>query len=176
MAYNPDTMSFEEPNTDMVYVSGLPSSTTEEDIAAHFGSIGLLKEDKKKNKPKIWLYRDKGTNQLKVLVFPASLLSQCHQALNLQAFRLLLLNWPRRGSWFLSAPHADTSAMQGDGTVTYQDPFSAASAVQWFNGKEFKGDMHGSITCLDVMLKAMMVASCCPNRAVIRLLVMVSVF
>ncbi len=73
MAYNPDTMSFEEPSTDMVYVSGLPSNTTEEDIAAHFGSIGLLKEDKKKNKPKIWLYRDKGTNQLKVcyaLAFP----------------------------------------------------------------------------------------------------------
>ncbi|CAK0743944.1 hypothetical protein CVIRNUC_001509 [Coccomyxa viridis] len=92
MAYNPDTMSFEEPNTDMVYVSGIPQDTTEEDIAAHFGSIGLLKEDKKKNKPKIWLYRDKGSNQLK-----------------------------------------------GDGTVTYQDPFSAASAVQWFNGKEFRG-------------------------------------
>lgn len=69
MAYNPDTMSFEEPSTDMVYVSGLPSNTTEEDIAAHFGSIGLLKEDKKKNKPKIWLYRDKGTNQLKVCDF-----------------------------------------------------------------------------------------------------------
>ena len=69
MAYNPDTMSFEEPSTDMVYVSGLPSNTTEEDIAAHFGSIGLLKEDKKKNKPKIWLYRDKGTNQLKVRDF-----------------------------------------------------------------------------------------------------------
>ena len=67
MAYNPDTMSFEEPNTDMVYVSGIPQDTTEEDIAAHFGSIGLLKEDKKKNKPKIWLYRDKGSNQLKVI-------------------------------------------------------------------------------------------------------------
>ena len=107
MAYNPDTMSFEEPNTDMVYVSGLPSNTTEEDIAAHFGSIGLLKEDKKKNKPKIWLYRDKGTNQLKVLVSPASLLLQCHQALRLKAFKLLLLNRPRRGSWFLSTPHAD---------------------------------------------------------------------
>ena len=29
--------------------------------------------------------------------------------------------------------------MKGDGTVTYEDPFSAASAVQWFNDKEFKG-------------------------------------
>lgn len=29
--------------------------------------------------------------------------------------------------------------MQGDGTVSYVDPFSAASAVEWFNGKDFKG-------------------------------------
>ena len=28
---------------------------------------------------------------------------------------------------------------QGDGTVAYEDPFSAGSAVQWFNGKEFNG-------------------------------------
>lgn len=32
-----------------------------------------------------------------------------------------------------------TGQMKGDGTVTYEDPFSAGSAVQWFNGKEFKG-------------------------------------
>ena len=75
MAYNPDTMSFEEPNTDMVYVSGIPQDTTEEDIAAHFGSIGLLKEDKKKNKPKIWLYRDKGSNQLKVMAVASKIYS-----------------------------------------------------------------------------------------------------
>lgn len=66
MAYNPDTMSFDVPDTDMVYVSGLPDGTTEEQIAEHFGSIGLLKQDKKKGKPKIWLYRDKATNALKV--------------------------------------------------------------------------------------------------------------
>ena len=29
--------------------------------------------------------------------------------------------------------------MQGDGTVSYVDPFSATSAVEWFNGKDFKG-------------------------------------
>lgn len=28
---------------------------------------------------------------------------------------------------------------QGDGTVSYEDPFSAASAVDWFNGKDFQG-------------------------------------
>ena len=32
-----------------------------------------------------------------------------------------------------------TTAGQGDGTVSYEDPFSAASAVQWFNDKEWKG-------------------------------------
>ena len=33
-------------------------------------------------------------------------------------------------------------AMQGDCTVTYDDAFSAASAVEWFNGKDFKGMLH----------------------------------
>ena len=92
MAYNADTMSFEEPDTDCVYISGLPQHVTEEDLAQHFGSIGIIKQDKKLKKPKIWLYRDKASGTLK-----------------------------------------------GDGTVTYEDPFSAGSAVQWFHGKEFKG-------------------------------------
>ena len=48
-----------------MYVSGLPDSTTEEDMAAHFGSIGVIKMDKKRGKPKIWLYRDKMTGALK---------------------------------------------------------------------------------------------------------------
>ena len=41
---------------------------TEEDIEAHFGSIGMLKIDKKRegNKKKIWLYKDKATGELKV--------------------------------------------------------------------------------------------------------------
>ncbi|KAK9846514.1 hypothetical protein WJX81_005757 [Elliptochloris bilobata] len=92
MAYNPDTLSFTVPETDMIYVAGLPMGITEEEIAKHFGTIGVLKQDKKKGKPKIWLYRDKATGALK-----------------------------------------------GDGTVSYEDPFSAASAVEWFNGKDFNG-------------------------------------
>ena len=164
MGYNADTMSFEVPNTDTVYISGLPAGTTESSkqlqmlhpssvpclgkrasvpckrrgydgwqsgmlgpgsclqqrpagppvcddrvggddaLAAHggwpagmaefFGSIGIIKMDKKSRppKPKIWLYRDKNTGELK-----------------------------------------------GDGTVTYDDPFSAASAVEWFNKKDWKG-------------------------------------
>lgn len=88
MAYNPDTMSFDVPDTvgqlicvmpidpcmqvhmlcpiacyclssgilkafspvpqDMVYVSGLPPNVTEDEVAEHFGSIGILKVDKKK--------------------------------------------------------------------------------------------------------------------------------
>lgn len=41
-----------------------------------------------------------------------------------------------------AGPQPWVCGLQGDGTVTYQDPFSAASAVQWFNGKEFKGVIH----------------------------------
>ena len=134
MAYNPDTMSFEEPSTDMVYVSGLPSNTTEEDIAAHFGSIGLLKEDKKKNKPKIWLYRDKGTNQLKVLTSPASLLLQCHFAPNFKAFKAPLSNRPCRASWFLAAPHGDICCTAGRWHCHIPGPLLcsfSSSMVQW---------------------------------------------
>lgn len=42
MAYNPDTMSFDLPTTDMVYVTGLPPGVTEAEIAEFFGSIGAL--------------------------------------------------------------------------------------------------------------------------------------
>lgn len=66
MAYNADTNSFDVPDTDTVYVSGLTTTVTEADIATHFGSIGVLKQDKKAGKPKIWLYRDKASGQLKV--------------------------------------------------------------------------------------------------------------
>jgi hypothetical protein len=34
----------------------------------------------------------------------------------------------------------ETGALKGDGTVTYEDPFSAGSAVQWFSGKEWNGE------------------------------------
>lgn len=34
----------------------------------------------------------------------------------------------------------ESGSLKGDGTVSYEDPFSAASAVQWFNNKDWKGD------------------------------------
>eukprot|EP00200_Dunaliella_tertiolecta_P020012 CAMPEP_0202405404 /NCGR_PEP_ID=MMETSP1128-20130828/6988_1 /ASSEMBLY_ACC=CAM_ASM_000463 /TAXON_ID=3047 /ORGANISM="Dunaliella tertiolecta, Strain CCMP1320" /LENGTH=106 /DNA_ID=CAMNT_0049010079 /DNA_START=87 /DNA_END=403 /DNA_ORIENTATION=+ len=85
-------MSFDLPETDMVYITGLPPDITEKEVGEFFGSIGLLKQDKKTKQPKIWLYRNK-----------------------------------------------DTGALKGDGTVSYDDPFTAASAVDWFNDKEWKG-------------------------------------
>lgn len=35
---------------------------TEDDINNHFGSIGIIKKDKRTQKPKIWIYRNKETN------------------------------------------------------------------------------------------------------------------
>lgn len=90
--YDANTMSFVLPETDTVYIDGLPQGITEKDVEEFFGSIGIIKTDKKTRGKKIWLYRDKATGALK-----------------------------------------------GDGTVSYEDPFSAGSAVEWFNGKEWKG-------------------------------------
>ncbi|KAI8978008.1 hypothetical protein BDB01DRAFT_800374 [Pilobolus umbonatus] len=47
---------------DTIYISNLPQDVTEEKLAEHFGSIGIIKTDKKLKKPKIWIYVDKTTN------------------------------------------------------------------------------------------------------------------
>lgn len=43
MAYNPDTLSFDLPDTDQIYVSGLPPGASERDLEEYFGSIGVIK-------------------------------------------------------------------------------------------------------------------------------------
>lgn len=48
--------------------------------------------DKRTQRPKIWMYKDKATGRMK-----------------------------------------------GECTVTFDDPFTAKSAIQWFDGKEFMG-------------------------------------
>lgn len=55
---------------DTIYIQGLLPTITEEDLIAHFGSIGLVRmaagkgRDRTK-KPKVWIYRDKTTGQPK---------------------------------------------------------------------------------------------------------------
>ncbi|KAK4708650.1 hypothetical protein R3W88_029575 [Solanum pinnatisectum] len=48
-----------------VYVCNLPLGTDEDMLAEYFGTIGVLKKDKRSGRPKIWLYRDKVTNEPK---------------------------------------------------------------------------------------------------------------
>ncbi|GAY43318.1 hypothetical protein CUMW_073570, partial [Citrus unshiu] len=79
-----------------VYVCNLPHGTDEDMLAEYFGTIGLLKKDKRTGRPKVWLYRDKSTNEYK-----------------------------------------------GDATVTYEDPHAALAAVEWFNNKDFHGNLIG---------------------------------
>ncbi|XP_028766925.1 transcription initiation factor TFIID subunit 15 [Neltuma alba] len=53
------------PPNGSVYVCNLPYGTDENMLAEYFGTIGLLKKDKRTGRPKIWLYRDKETNEPK---------------------------------------------------------------------------------------------------------------
>ncbi|KAK4261948.1 hypothetical protein QN277_004876 [Acacia crassicarpa] len=53
------------PPNGSVYVCNLPYGTDEDMLAEYFGTIGLLKKDKRTGRPKIWLYRDKETNEPK---------------------------------------------------------------------------------------------------------------
>ncbi|KOM51034.1 hypothetical protein LR48_Vigan08g186100 [Vigna angularis] len=84
------------PSNGSVYVCNLPYGTDENMLAEYFGTIGLVKKDKRTGRPKIWLYRDKETNEPK-----------------------------------------------GDATVTYEDPHAAIAAVEWFNNKDFHGNIIG---------------------------------
>lgn len=100
---------------DTIFVSGMNPQTTEDDIASHFGTIGIIKvgvshvwgrrlgfihethlqitqKDKKTMKPKIWLYKNK-----------------------------------------------ETGMSKGEATVTYDDANAAASAINWFDNKDFAG-------------------------------------
>lgn len=47
------------PSTASIYVCNLPPGTDETLLAEHFGTIGLLKKDKRTGRPKIWIYKDK---------------------------------------------------------------------------------------------------------------------
>ncbi|KAG8374031.1 hypothetical protein BUALT_Bualt11G0088700 [Buddleja alternifolia] len=53
------------PMNGSVYVCNLPFGTDEDMLAEHFGTIGLLKKDKRSGRAKIWIYRDKVTNEPK---------------------------------------------------------------------------------------------------------------
>ncbi|KAI8105921.1 hypothetical protein M9434_000500 [Picochlorum sp. BPE23] len=53
-----------DPENDEVFISGLPTDTTEQDIADYFGQIGIIKQDKKRRgMPKVWLYKNKETGE-----------------------------------------------------------------------------------------------------------------
>lgn len=79
---------------DTVFVSGMDPEVTESEINDHFGAIGIIKKDRRTNKPKIWIYRDK-----------------------------------------------ESGLGKGECTITYDDPAAAQGAIQWFDGKDFNGNV-----------------------------------
>jgi hypothetical protein len=167
MAYNPETLSFDLPSTDQIYVSGLPDGASERDLEEYFGSIGVIKTDKKTRGKKIYMYRDKATGALKGDAVRAhggrggwvvgrghgarpdtgrgrtrggrSGLAGSKRGQKGQPRAVRTHTPPKRPTRnqrsFLRPP----SSMNPQ-TITYEDPFSAGSAVQWFNGKEWKGE------------------------------------
>jgi len=52
-------------NNDSIYISDLPLDITVENLKKHFGSIGVVKIDKRTREPKISIYRDRDTGQAK---------------------------------------------------------------------------------------------------------------
>lgn len=48
---------------DTIFVQNLPKNVTTDDLKDSFGSIGIIKNDKKTGQPKIWIYKDKSNGE-----------------------------------------------------------------------------------------------------------------
>ena len=48
-----------------IYASGLPTNLTKEDIVSFFGSVGVIKNDRRTGKPNIWIYKNRDTGEQK---------------------------------------------------------------------------------------------------------------
>ena len=48
---------------DTIFIQNLPKSVTNQELEQNFGSIGIIKNDKKTNAPKIWIYKDRNTGE-----------------------------------------------------------------------------------------------------------------
>ncbi|KAI8434925.1 hypothetical protein MSG28_003398 [Choristoneura fumiferana] len=46
---------------DTIFIQGMDPSTSEDELCTHFGAIGMIKIDKKTQRPKVWMYKDKAT-------------------------------------------------------------------------------------------------------------------
>lgn len=152
MAYNADTMSFELPDTDTVYVSGLPTNITEKDVEEYFGSIGRT-SPLFPYMPAIPPAGAAEQNTRNIFTLFAHVPSPCshrtapnHACICSYAVVTMLVcsgviktDKKTRGKKIWLYRDKATGGLKGDGTVSYEDPFSAASAVEWFNAKEWKG-------------------------------------
>ena len=52
-------------SNNQIFVQGLPTDATEEDIARFFGSIGLIKNDKKTGKQRTFIFKDNNSGMSK---------------------------------------------------------------------------------------------------------------
>ena len=122
-------MSFDLPTSDTVYIEGLPPNTTEASLAEYFGSIGIIKLDRKTKGKKV-----RGERKSIWKVRPTTATSTWHA---------LFLD---RQIWLYR--DKVTGQLKGDGTVSYEDPFSAASAIEWFHKKEWQGQLGHHISAV----------------------------
>lgn len=110
---------------DTIFVSGMDPSISEEEICQHFGAIGIIKVS---------------VSSLYITQIQQHGLFNVTKQTILISLNLLAQHDKRTGKpkvWMYK--DKNTGKSKGEATVTYDDQNAARSAIDWFDGKEFKG-------------------------------------
>lgn len=104
---------------DTIFISGMDPDTSEEEIFSHFGAIGVIK----------------------VISFFLIAINQTFVRILIKTKPILLLQSDKRTGKPKIWMYKDkaTGKPKGEATVTYDDQNAAKSAIDWFDGKDFKG-------------------------------------
>lgn len=97
-----------------IYIASLPDGVTKKDLSEKFGSIGVIKKDKRTQvfdcrRLRVWFVVD---------------------------WSLAVLLQEQKIHLYLDK---QTGEPKGDASITFEDPSSASAAVDWFNNTDFKG-------------------------------------
>ena len=107
---------------DTIFVQGLPTEIDERSLEQFFGQIGVIKV----NNPDVFLHPTKSINYYRVVESVFFFMNLVDQLQNDRKTGMPKI-------WIYK--NKQTGLPKGEATITYDDAYTATSAIEWFNSK-----------------------------------------